>query len=66
MNNWKNWKSKTLEDWKDWKIRIIWKEDPEKIEEEIDKWLQVDIVKKIIDCWKKVKARYVSWLEYEL
>ena len=61
-----NWKGKTLEDWEEWKIRIIWKIDEIGLEKEIDTWMGGDIAQNMLNCWEKLKKRYVSWLEYEL
>jgi hypothetical protein len=61
-----NWQGKTLEDWEDWKTRIIWEKDQSGLEIAIDKWLKSDIADHMVECWKKLSKRYVSWLEYEL
>ena len=61
-----NWQGKTLEDWEDWKVRIIWKQDQSGLEIAIDKWMKSEIAVQMIECWKKLRKRYVSWLEFEL
>jgi len=57
------WNGKNLEDWGNWKLKIEWEKDELGIKSWLEKWLKMETPNKMMQIWRNLKDRYVSWVK---
>jgi len=57
------WKDKNLEDWENWKLEVEWEKDTLGIRTQLEHWLNAEITQTMVQGWRNLKERYVSWVK---
>jgi len=57
------WNGKNLKDWENWKLKITWEKDELGVKSGLEKWLNMKVPRRMVQGWKDLKERYVSWVK---